>query len=198
MLAPQTRREELLEVAVQVFARKGYGATSVQELADAGGIRKPSIYKHFSSKEDVLFAILDRAHQQTVSLMEGVSTLDAPPLERLREYLRRHVVWYLDNVELLNVFFQEWRSVTTPERRALVIERRRTYDRFIRELIAECQAAGEADPALNVKYASFYVLGAVNATPDWFQRQTGDTPDAVARDTADLAVNMISATRPTT
>lgn len=197
MAATSTRRDDLLAAAVRVFSEKGYAAASVQEVAEAAGMRKPSAYKHIASKEDLLFAILDRAHVQTVSLMEAVSVLDAAPLERLREYLRRHVLWYLHDVELLNVFFREWRSVTTPERRALVFGRRRGYDRFMRDLIGQCQAAGDADPALDVKYASFYVLGAVNATPEWFVRADGETPEAIASHTADLAAGMISATRPT-
>lgn len=197
MSTPSSRFDELLTVAVGVFSQKGYGGTSVQAVADAAGIRKPSMYKHIDSKEDLLFGILDRAHQQSEALMEEVEALDAPPLERLREYLVRHVLWYLDDVDLLNVFFREWSSVETPERQAIVAERRRGYDRFVRGLIAECQAAGDADPGLDVKYASFYVLGAVNATVDWFGEDEGDTPEDVARDTADLAVSMISATRVT-
>lgn len=197
MTAPSKRLDELLTVAVGVFSQKGYGGTSVQAVADAAGIRKASMYKHIDSKEDLLFGILDRAHQQSEALVEEVEALDAPPLERLREYLVRHVLWYLDDVDLLNVFFREWSSVVTPERRELIAERRRGYDRFLRELIAECQAAGDADPQLDVKYASFYVLGAVNATVDWFGEDHGDTPEGVARDTAELAVSMISATKVT-
>lgn len=197
MSTPSSRFDELLTVAVGVFSQKGYGGTSVQAVADAAGIRKPSMYKHISSKEDLLFGILDRAHQQSEALVEEVEALDAPPLERLREYLVRHVLWYLDDVDLLNVFFREWSSMETPERQAVVAERRRGYDRFVRGLIAECQAAGDADPRLDVKYASFYVLGAVNATVDWFGEDETDTPEAVARDTADLAVSMIKATEVT-
>lgn len=192
-----TRLDELLTVAVGVFSQKGYGGSSVQAVADAAGIRKPSMYKHIDSKEDLLFGILDRAHQQSELLVEEVEALDVPPLERLREYLVRHVLWYLDDVDLLNVFFREWSSIVSPERRALIAERRRGYDRFMRDLVAECQAAGDADPGLDAKYASFYMLGAVNATVDWFGEVEGDTPEDVARDTADLAVSMISATKVT-
>lgn len=192
-----TRRDDLLAAAVQVFSQKGFAAASVQEVADAAGLPKPAIYKEFSSKEDLLAGIIDRAHEQTLALMAEIRALDAPPLERLREYLFRHARWYLDDVALVNVFFREWGSFTTPERRTATAGRRRQYDRFLRELIAECQAAGDADPALDAKYASFYVLGAVNATPDWFDAQAGDTPEAAARDVADLAVGMIRDTRPT-
>jgi len=188
-----TRRDDLVAAAVQVFSEKGYAAASVDAVATVANIRKPSVYKHVRSKEDLLMAILDRAHDQSMSLWAEIEQLEAPPVQRLHHYLVLHVRWYLDNVELLNVFFREWRSVTTPERRVIIAERRRGYDRLLRQLIAECQQSGEADPSLDVKYVSFFVLGAVNTTPDWFRHQdAGDTPDAVALDTADLVVNMIT------
>lgn len=191
--AAVSRRDDLLSAAVQVFSEKGYDAASVDAVAKAANIRKPSVYKHVRSKEDLLMGILDRAHEQSMALWAEVEQLDDPPIVRLHSYLVSHVLWYLDNVELLNVFFREWRSVTTPERRELIAERRRGYDRLMRQLIAECQGSGAADPSLDVKYVSFFALGAVNTTPDWFRHQeAGDTAAAVARDTADLVVNMIT------
>lgn len=191
-----TRRDQLLDAAVSVFSRKGYAATSVQEVADAAGIRKASVYKHIAAKEDLLFWILERAHEHTDSMIGAIRALDTPPLERLHEYLRRHVLWYLEHVDLMNVFFREWGSVTTPERRQLIIMRRRAYERFVRDLLSECRETGDANAALDVKLACFYLLGAVNATPNWYPRAQGDSAREVARDTADLAVGMIRATRP--
>lgn len=186
------RRIELGQAAVSVFARKGYAAATVQDIADIAGIRKGSVYKHIDNKEDLLFDLLEIAHEQTVALMETIDDLAATPLERVHEYLRRYVLWYLDNVDLLHVFFQEWDALTTPERREVVRERRRLYDRFMRELVAECQTAGEADPSINAQYASFYMLAGINATPEWYPRApAGPSPEQVARDTADLAVGML-------
>jgi AcrR family transcriptional regulator len=177
---------------VHVFARKGYGGTSVQEIADAAGIRKASVYKHVSTKEDLLFDVLDAVHAQSAALMEEVSTLDLRPIDRLHEYLRRHVLWYLADIDLVAVFFREWDALTSPDRRALVAERRRGYDRFLRELVVACQEAGEADPELAPKYASFYVLGAVNRIPDWFAKvENGASAEEVAIEAADVAVRIV-------
>lgn len=195
MSTGRSPRANLVDAAVEVFAVKGYAAATVQEVADRVGVRKASLYKHIDSKEDLLFWILDAAHEQTTALMASVAELDLQPLESLHEYLRRHVVWYLDNVPLLTVFFREW-SAVTGERADLVLERRRGYDRYIRDLITACQAAGVADPGLDPRYASFYVLGAINAVPDWFHAAGGDTPEAAASNVADLAVAMITGTRP--
>jgi AcrR family transcriptional regulator len=185
-------KEALLVSAIEIFSRKGYAAASVQEIADAAGIRKGSVYKHIQTKEDLLLWIIDAADEQTRNLMREISTVEAPATTRLREYLRRHILWYLENVDLVNVFFREWRFIEG-DRRGLVVTRRREYDRFTRGLIAECQAEGAASSRLNLKYASFYILSAVNSWPKWFEENPDESPQEVAADGADLSLLTIGA-----
>ena len=52
-------REELLEVALDLFAVNGYEATSISQLADAVGIRKASLYSHFANKQDILDTVVE-------------------------------------------------------------------------------------------------------------------------------------------
>ena len=54
-----SRRQQLIEAATELFARRGYAGTSMQDIADAVGIRKPSLYKFFSSKDDLYGAVLE-------------------------------------------------------------------------------------------------------------------------------------------
>ena len=51
-------REQILEAALALFAVNGYEATSISQLADAVGIRKASLYSHFSNKQDILDTVL--------------------------------------------------------------------------------------------------------------------------------------------
>ena len=52
------RRDQLLGTAVHVFAENGYHGTSMNDVADAAGVTKPVLYQHFSSKRDLLSALL--------------------------------------------------------------------------------------------------------------------------------------------
>ena len=58
-LTATARREQLLEVALDVFARAGYHATSMNEVAEAAGVTKPVLYQHFESKRELYQALLD-------------------------------------------------------------------------------------------------------------------------------------------
>ena len=58
-LSAAARREQLLGVAVDVFARTGYHDTSMNDVAEAAGVTKPVLYQHFESKRDLFQALLD-------------------------------------------------------------------------------------------------------------------------------------------
>jgi AcrR family transcriptional regulator len=53
------RREQILDVAVQVFAQHGYHGASMNDVADAAGVTKPVLYQHFDSKQDLYLALLE-------------------------------------------------------------------------------------------------------------------------------------------
>ena len=55
------RREQLLSVAMDVFAREGYHQTSMNDVAEAAGITKPVLYQHFSSKRELYLALIEEA-----------------------------------------------------------------------------------------------------------------------------------------
>ena len=69
---PRRRRQEILEAAAGVFHAKGYKATSIQDIADAVGILKGSLYYYITSKEDLLFEILEDVHQQGLRNLERI------------------------------------------------------------------------------------------------------------------------------
>jgi AcrR family transcriptional regulator len=60
-LPAPARREQILDVSVQVFAHRGFHSTSMNDVADAAGVTKPVLYQHFDSKQDLYMALLDEA-----------------------------------------------------------------------------------------------------------------------------------------
>ena len=88
--------QRILDAAEILFARKGYEAASLREIAALAGIRQPGLYNHFASKEELYRAVLDRGLQPLVELMVGL--LDAPIRQanmidlpgRMTDLLARH------------------------------------------------------------------------------------------------------------
>ena len=69
---PRRRHLEVLEAAARVFHEKGYESTSIQDIADAVGILKGSLYYYITSKEDLLFEILQDVHEQGLRNLERI------------------------------------------------------------------------------------------------------------------------------
>ncbi|HTH07003.1 MAG TPA: TetR/AcrR family transcriptional regulator [Ilumatobacteraceae bacterium] len=60
-LPASARREQILDVSVEVFARNGFHSTSMNDVAEAAGVTKPVLYQHFDSKRDLYLALLGEA-----------------------------------------------------------------------------------------------------------------------------------------
>mgnify|MGYP003475868371 CR=1 FL=1 len=58
-LPASARREQILDVSVQVFARNGFHSTSMNDVADAAGVTKPVLYQHFASKKALYRELVD-------------------------------------------------------------------------------------------------------------------------------------------
>ena len=60
-MARADRRDQLLDTAQEVFVERGYGPTSMDDVAEAAGVTKPVLYDHFGSKDGLLAAVVERA-----------------------------------------------------------------------------------------------------------------------------------------
>src|SRR5437588_8895854 len=86
-------RAELLSAALRVFAQRGYGAAGVDEIAAEAGYSKGALYWHFSSKEELLAALLDERidapMREMIKLLESAPPEHDMALEATREFGRQ-------------------------------------------------------------------------------------------------------------
>lgn len=80
-LEPNTR-EKVLETATDLFAEKGYAATSVREIVAKVGVSKPVLYYYFQSKEGLFYAILEWAANVQQSILEEIFEASGTVLDR--------------------------------------------------------------------------------------------------------------------
>lgn len=191
-----SRQAEVTRAAVDIFAQKGYRAASIQDVADKVGVLKGSLYYYIDSKEDLLWRIIEDVHAEWSVILEQASGLDEPPVDRIHAFIKLHVVWYITNLKQVSVFFREWQHLDG-DRLRTVKTRRRRYEEVVRDLIETAQAAGDVSSALDVKYATRYVMAAVNSLPDWYRTSGGDPPGHIAQAYADMTVGLLTGTHQT-
>lgn len=185
------REREIIDTAAEIFHRQGYADTSVQDVADAVGILKGSLYYYIDSKEDLLFQVLVEVHEDAKGIIDDVGALDAPPLEKLHEYVRRHIEYNTNNLSKIAVYYHDF-GLLTADRRKEIVKQRSMYEDFVVSLIVAAQERGEVDATLDPRIVANAVFGTVNWIYTWYRPGGPAGPEYLGRLYAELVVNGIT------
>jgi AcrR family transcriptional regulator len=188
---PNLRRRAIEDVAADLFRERGYGSTSIRDIARALDLQGASLYAHVASKEDVLWSIVDRAAGRFEAAAREVeaATAGGDATSRLAALVRAHVRVVTDDVEEASVFVHEWRSLG-PDRREAIRERRDAYEARFRRVIADGMAGGEFR-LTDVPIAATFILTALNGIVTWYRPDGRLSPEQIADLYADLAVGSV-------
>ena len=186
------RRRAIESVASSLFRERGYAATSVRDIARALDIRGASLYAHVASKEDVLWAIVDRAANAFESSATAAleAQANATPRERLGALVRAHVGVIASDPTLTSVFVHEWRHLSDPRREA-ILARRDAYEHRFRDVIGEGVRTG-VFAAVDAPLAATFILTALNGLATWYRSDGRISAGALADEYADLAVAAVT------
>jgi AcrR family transcriptional regulator len=167
----RARDSEVLEAAVKIFWEKGYANTSVQDVADALGMLKGSLYYYIESKERLLEKIFDDSHAELSVIAERAKTDDAPAADRTARFLFEYAMWTLTHLERAGLYAREWRYASDALKTSLA-EQQRYYDRTLRELLVEGQQEGSISADVDPRGASLFIWAAFTGLPDWYRPAT--------------------------
>ena len=181
------KEDQLLEAATHLFKEKGYHSTSMQELADAVGMQKGSLYYYIEGKDELLCRLMERATSFMAAQIDEVYASDLPPGRKLRWALETHAATMMEHLDLVAVFFHEYRNLPT-ERLAEAMAVRKRYDQVLMQIVEDGITAGEFRD-VNVKMAVFGMLGMLNWTHQWFSPDGPFSSSEVATMLADFALH---------
>jgi AcrR family transcriptional regulator len=185
----RARREEIVRAAARTFARDGYAAVGMRDVAEAVGIRGASLYHHFGSKEEILYAVCLTVTEEPNEL--NLPLLDAPgtPTERLAALVRGHLE-HLHRRRVEHLVGLHELAALTPEHRAVVDGHRRYYQRRVREVITAGVRTGEfAVP--DARLAAFAVCDLLNGISGWFHEDGELALEEVVVGYVDLVVTRL-------
>jgi AcrR family transcriptional regulator len=190
-LRERKRQNEVLDAAAHLFHENGYSDTTVQDVADALGILKGSLYYYIETKEDLLFQLLDQVHDDVDQLLDGVLALpNLAPLERLGVYVRRQTEYNLRNLERITVYYHDVDRLSEV-RRNHILMRRKPHSQFVLGLIRQAQAEGKSDPTLDANILCNSVFATIIWTYNWYRGQPAD-PELVADQCATFAIGGVT------
>ncbi len=192
-MAAIDQKARIRREAAKLWARKGYHAAGVQELARATGLGKGALYHHIGSKEQLLYEISLRSVRDLVAGAEEVIALDASATERLRRLSSLLMRKIADDLSEWKVFFHEVNTLTGDKHRT-VMDHRERYEALWERLLDEGAGAGEFVPLdpLAVKG----VLGMHNYAYLWIRPDGRLSPEEVADLFVGILLNGLSSRPP--
>lgn len=188
---PPTKDDEIFDAAASLFKQKGFHATSMQDIADAVGMQKGSLYYHISSKEELLFRISYSAISTITEQLEEIAAASLTPSAKLRAAITNHVETLCYRLDLMSVFLKESNTLTA-DQQAQIFGHRRRYEELFRDILREGVESGEFRP-LDVGATSDALLGMLNWMHHWYRPEGRLTPEEIAEVFIDLALHGILA-----
>ena len=186
------RRVSVIDTACELFAARGYRGTAMKDIAETLGVRASSLYNHVASKQDILFAIMDKAMDRALTAQEQALAGVADVPGQLRAATESLVLDFLRNPAEVTVCNTEVRSLEPVNRTAIVAKRDR-YAGRVRAIIAQGCQNGEFRTR-SPQLAAFAVLEMGNGAKSWF-RPSGRYPDTyVAREYGEFALRVVGCT----
>lgn len=171
---PETRKDSkklaILRTAAMLFRENGYEATRLDDIAQALGVTKPTLYYYVKNKEDILVEIQQTGFRE---IMEGLVDLrqsDHSGADILRRLVVRYVCWITGEFGMC--ITRHFLITLGPQNLARLRRARRETERKIRDTIAHGIDDGSLRPC-EPWVVSSAILGAMNWLPFWYEEKPG-------------------------
>jgi AcrR family transcriptional regulator len=166
------RRKEILDCAARLFAANGTATTSMLHIAQDVGIRKPSLYHFFSSKEDLVRAVLRPVVEEPCHELKRIVEGPGDTRHRIREAMASLGMFFEEYPHRMQILVREQLDVhLSAEATEESMRWKREYTALWRQLLREGAKEGELRE-VDDKLAAFAVIGAMNWLYAWFD-ETG-------------------------
>ena len=192
--AHDRKREQILEVAVNLFFKHGYAGTTIADIADRLGVTKPFVYYYFENKEDLFETLTWDAANACMNTLQFPAGDTRPAIDRLREGLKRLVLANIAHLKAATFFYRETGVLRGPFLRKV----RTLGRRFLTELTGLLQAAQQAgdlefDNARLTALAMGNVVGFMYA---WYKPNGAVGAEAMAERLAEAMLRIAGARPP--
>ena len=178
-----TQREQILARAAELFARQGYSATSMNQVAEACGVSKPSLYHYVRDKDQLLVEIAEGHVAKLNALVEEVRREPLVPEARLRRLIEAFLDVYSDSQAAHRVLTEDVKFLRDADRERVLAAQRAVVTGF-------ADAVADARPDLRhadlLKPLTMLLFGMMNWMFTWLQPDGRLTHTAMAPVVADL------------
>jgi AcrR family transcriptional regulator len=179
----QPVQRRIVDAALELFARKGFDGTSVQEVVDAAQVTKGAMYHYFRSKDDLLYEIYHELITEQLAGLDRIRVLGQPPPQTLHAIIVDLVVTTAARIRAAAVFAREAHKLASEPMAALRAQRRR-YHEGVRELVESGQRDGAFASSASPETVTLMIFGIVNQLSQWYRPDGPISPRQLADEVA--------------
>jgi len=186
MLRPslKERKQYLAEIATSVFAKQGYRAASLQNVADVAGISKAGIYHYFKTKEDILYYLIKTKHDKFLHVLKDCILESEKKKLDPEDTLRKLIYAYANFINNE----KELRLIVLQDRHQLTGENKRNLRRIEREILQTLRDQIKKLPGVKKKYnpnvISFLIISMSHWMGSWLKENGNlDQEEAIKQST---------------
>ncbi|MGZ0192655.1 MAG: TetR/AcrR family transcriptional regulator [Acidimicrobiales bacterium] len=162
-----SRWNDVVEAAAVVFNERGYHATRLEDIAEALGMQKGSLYNYIDSKEALLLAVVTPPATQLLDSLSTLAESDLPASEKIRLVARGHARILEEYLPYVAVYVHEIAGQSHSEKWR---EMDRSYVRHLSAIIDDGRQTGLFDPATDPLISAMALIGALNWMTRWYVR----------------------------
>ena len=181
------RLAEIYRTAAQIILRKGYDATSVNDIANALGVTKAGLYHYISGKKELLFDImnfgLDELDEEVAAPAAEIADAEA----KLRFMITTHARLVTRGQGAITILVDEITALTPAQSRKITRRKREYFDR-LRGVLEGLRAEGKLHD-VNTTAAAFSLLGMINWLSRWFRPDGPLTAEQAADEITKIALH---------
>jgi AcrR family transcriptional regulator len=157
----------LLPAAADLFAERGYRATTLDDVAARLGMKKGSLYHYIRSKEELLAGIYEQIFDRIEAAVRPIAEGPLPAEQRLRAMIQTHLAVVTEELDMLAVAFQEEAELPADIRHE-IRSRKRAYERIFETVIRDGQRHGTLR-LMDARLTARGLLGMCNWLYQWFR-----------------------------
>lgn len=174
-----TKRDEIKSMAARMFRKRGYSASNLRNLAEAVGMKAPSLYNHIKSKQELLSELLLEMAGYFTHAMEEVMQSETGPVEKLEKLIVQHVRLTVAHPDAIALITSEWVHLEQPARSGY-LRHRDEYEAHFRHILTDCISSGHF-AQINVDIALFSTLSTLRWLYSWYGKHREIPPAELER-----------------
>lgn len=180
------KEERIFAEAVRIFRQKGYHATSMQNIADAVGLQKASLYHYLPSKQALLFKIFEQSSGTLTQQLEAICASSDSPTRKLQRAIESHLVVLCDHLDIYTVYLSERRALSQRHHTKVRAEGEK-HARLIEHILNEGITRKEFH-TMDTRMVALAILGMCNWLYQWYSPDGRLTPSQIAAIFSDVVL----------